>query len=231
MSIADKLTTIAENTSKVYEAGKDYIWEVVQQKGARTDYSYAFVQWDIDYIRPKYKVIPTHEYSTNQTFNKCKAKKIEAEYFDFSQKKYSTNSNAGCYYMFTTCSNLEEIEDIKLPLVPNYIYTFAWSNKLHTIGFPLKCDETTTWNNAFTQCYALENIEIEGVIGQNINVKDCKKLTKDSLLSILKTLSLNLTATKTITFSTVHQTTIETDPDCKPYYDAAKAVGWSFAFA
>lgn len=198
MSIAEKFEVIAD---EVYEKGKDYIWEVVQQKGNRPDYSYAFIYWDIDYIRPKYKVIPTHEYSTNQTFTKSKIKKVEKEYFDFSQKTHSTNSQAGCYYMFSTCTNLEEIEDIKMPLVPNYTYAFAWSDKLHTIGFPLKCDETTAWGNAFTRCSALKNIEIEGVIGKSgFNVSACTKLSGESIVSIIEALSTT-TSGLTVTLS------------------------------
>lgn len=230
--IATKLTTIAENIPKVYAAGKDYMWDIIQQKGERTNYASAFVYWNVDYVRPKYKVVPTHQFSSNQTFNSSKIKKVEAEYFDFSQKAFYNGSNAGVYYMFNACTLLEEIEDIKMPLVPNYSYAFAYCYKLHTIGFPLKCDETTTWSNTFTNCSALQNVTIDGKIGQkSFNVSTCKKLTKASLLSILKALSLDITATTTITFSTVHQITLETDEDCKPYYEAAKAAGWSFVFA
>lgn len=240
MNIEEKLQTITDNMPRIFDYGKsegikegrDYMWEVVQQGGNRKDYTCAFYLWDIEYIRPKYKVTPTEIYSLNQTFTKSKVKKVEKEYYDFSQKTYSANTNAGVYYTFSTCSNLEEIEDIGIPLVPNYIYAFGWCSKLHTIGSPLKCDETTSWNGAFESCANLQNFTIDGKIGvKNFNVKWSKKLTKDTILSVLKALSLDITATTTVTFSTVHQTTIETDPDCKPYYDAAKAAGWSFVYA
>ena len=55
MTISEKIEILKEKIPQVYEKGKDYIWEVVQQKGNRSDYSTAFVQWDMDYIRPKYK--------------------------------------------------------------------------------------------------------------------------------------------------------------------------------
>ena len=50
-----------------FEAGKqegkqeeyDAFWDMIQQKGNRADYSYAFLRWGGQYIRPKYKVIPT----------------------------------------------------------------------------------------------------------------------------------------------------------------------------
>ena len=228
MSIAEKFEVIAD---EVYAKGKEYIWEVVQQGGARTDYAYAFTMWDIDYIRPKYKVIPTGVGTGNQTFAKSKIKKIEKEYFDFSQKPRGANQSQGWYYMFSACSNLEVIEDIGMQPDFGYVYTYPYSYKLHTIEV-IRSDENTTWNNAFLDTIGLMNITIEGKIGQKgFNVKSCKKLTKASLLSILKALSLDITTTTTITFSTIHQSIIETDTDCKPYWEAAKNAGWSFVYA
>lgn len=231
MSIADKLTTIAENTSKVYEAGKDTLWDIVQQKGNRKDYSYFAFQWGTEYIRPKYKVVPTDVASGNQTFCQCKFKKAEAKYFDFSQKPRGTSNSQGWYYTFSTCTNLKEIEDIGMQADYSYLWTFPWCYNLHTIEV-LRTDENTFWANAFDSCHSLKNLTIEGTIGKSgFNVRWSTKLTKESLLSILKALSLNITETKTITFSTAHQETIETDPDCQPYWQAAKNAGWSFVYA
>ena len=46
MSIADKLTTIAENEQKVFDAGKqaeyDEFWDSFQSKGTRKDCQYLF---------------------------------------------------------------------------------------------------------------------------------------------------------------------------------------------
>lgn len=228
MSIAKKFEVIAD---EVYEKGKEYIWEVVQQKGNRKDYSYAFAYWATDYIRPKYKVVPTDVASGNQPFCKSKIKKVEKEYFDFSQKPYGTASTNGWYYTFSTCPNLEEIEDIGMQAMINYTYCFAWCGKLHTIAI-LRSNADTSWSYAFESCSSLQNITIEGKIGKKgFNVKWSKKLTKESLLSILKALSLDITETTTITFSTVHQSIIETDPDCESYWEAAKNAGWSFVYA
>lgn len=201
MSIAEKFEVIAD---EVYEKGKEYIWEVVQQGGTRTDYQSAFVQWDVDYIRPKYKVVPTYRFSCNQTFNSSKIKKVEAEYFDFSQKEYYESSTAGCYYMFGGCSYLEEIEDIKVPIVPNYTYAFGWCGKLHTIGFPLRCTETTTWSGAFEGCNSLQNVTIDGVIGKSINFKSSTKLSTKSIINIFESLSTTVTG-QTLT---LHSTSV-----------------------
>ena len=66
MSIAEKLTTIAENEIQVYEAGKqaeyDRLWDALQQKGSRTHYAYAFAYtgWSEEIFNPKYPITPTN---------------------------------------------------------------------------------------------------------------------------------------------------------------------------
>ena len=202
MSIAEKFEVIAD---EVYEKGKEYIWEVVQQKGNRKDYGMAFYMWDMEYIRPKYKVVPTDHYSGNQTFCKSTIKKAEKEYFDFSQKPSTSNSQSGWYYMFSTCTKLEEIEDIGMQAMNNYSYCFAWCGKLHTIAV-LRCDENTTWSNAFNSCYSLKNVTIEGVIGKSgFNVSACTKLSGASIVSIIEALS---TATSGLSV-TLSQTAVD----------------------
>lgn len=60
MSIAEKLTTVAENQQRVYDAGKqaeyDRFWDAYQQNGTRGSYSYAFggVAWTDETLKPKY---------------------------------------------------------------------------------------------------------------------------------------------------------------------------------
>ena len=66
MSIADKLTQIAENEPKVYDAGEkagkqseyDRFWDAFQNKGERTVYWYGFsgYGWTNDTLCPKYPI-------------------------------------------------------------------------------------------------------------------------------------------------------------------------------
>ena len=135
--------------------------------------------------------------------------------------------------LFAYSSSILEIPDLNIPILKKLSAVYGWCQKLHTIHGKIRVDENTSFSSTlFREDYALENMEIEGKIGQNnFNVKDCKKLTKASLLSILKALSLDITTTTTITFSTEHQSIIETDTDCKPYWEAAKNAGWSFVYA
>lgn len=53
----------------------------------------------------------------------------------------------------------------------------------------LKADSSQAFTNNFTNCVALENLIIEGAIGQNgFNIQPCSKLTHDSLVSIINAL-------------------------------------------
>ena len=61
MSIAEKLTQIAENEQKVYDAGKEAererFWEILQDGGNATWYAYFFAyKWTDEIYRPKYPV-------------------------------------------------------------------------------------------------------------------------------------------------------------------------------
>ena len=66
MSIADKLTTIAENEQKVYDAGAksehDKFWDAFQENGKRVSYSGVFVEairyWSKESFKPKYNIAP-----------------------------------------------------------------------------------------------------------------------------------------------------------------------------
>lgn len=74
MSIAEKLTKVAENVPKVYEAGQeagkktayDEFWDAFQQNGKRRDYRGAFGSgWTNDLFKPKYPIKPKDAYSYN----------------------------------------------------------------------------------------------------------------------------------------------------------------------
>lgn len=63
MSIAEKLTAIAENVPKVYEAGqkKEYnrFWDLYQNSGEIAGYAYAFAgfRWNDSTYTPKYPIV------------------------------------------------------------------------------------------------------------------------------------------------------------------------------
>lgn len=203
MSIAEKLTTIAENTPKVYDSGyskgtaegysqaESDFWDGFQENGNRTFYEYGFCNTAFEPLRPKHKVVPTSR--TICMFEHLKnTKVIEKAYFDLSQASVTSQSGSstgGHYATFrgNEYSSLEVIEDIGLQ-PGGYYQTFRFQRKLRTIEV-MRVLETTKFNAPFTDCYALENLTIEGTIGQNnFDVSSSTKLSHDSLMSIITAL-------------------------------------------
>lgn len=197
MSIAEKLTQIAENEQKVYDSGyskAEYDWWVnFTNSGYRQGYLYAFYQMSFEYIRPPFKIIPFEKTSTSNTFSGCrKLKKVEAKYFDFSQiEVIASNSPSDApYWTFANCNVLEEVEDVGISInIHSYHSTWKRCHKLHTIAI-VRSRIDTKWAEAFYQCNELKNLTIEGVIGQNgFNIQSSTKLTHDSLMSIINALA------------------------------------------
>lgn len=211
MDLTEHILRGKEDLDRVYEAGKnaggygdgyeagqqaayDSFWDGVQANGTRTDYEYAFAKWSCEYIRPKHKVVPTAR--TIMLFNgNPSLKKVEAKYFDLSKVSASTTTaTGGHYYVFTNCTSLEEIEDLGIP-AGTYDSTFRNCQKMKRIAV-VRSTADVKYTNAFMFDWALEDLTIEGVIGQNgFNVSDCP-LNHDSLMSIINALQENPTITK-----------------------------------
>lgn len=203
------------------QAEYDAFWDGVTNSGNRTDYVSAFRQWGNEYIRPNIKITPTAVDSKNQTFCECKnLKKIEAQYFDFSQTPIGTRANQSYYYTFSSCDKLEEIEDIGMQADFAYTYSFAYCGKLRTIA-KIRAKEETVFNNAFRGDYWLENVTFDGVIGQNIEFQWSTKLSADSIRNIMEHLS-GTASGKTLTLS---KTAVEASTTNGEYYFGAYAGG------
>lgn len=185
---AIKSGELPEKINDVYEAGQAQgereIWDALTNYNNRTDYEKTFSDSGYEYIRPPYKIYPKYKRSGSQTF--CEArnlKKIEAKYFDFSQKTQGTSSSEGYYFTFYSCNALEEIEDVGIQPDYGYYNTFN-CQKLKKIAV-IRSDENTRYSETFDFDYALEYVRFEGVIGQNgLNFRWSKKLTYDSCHSI-----------------------------------------------
>lgn len=189
----------AINALPTLEGAKNLFWEEIQNHGRRTNYRYGFAYWDSEYIRPKYKVVPT-SFSGSIFYDCNNLKKIEAGYFDFSQLPIGTSSEPSMHYTFAACDNLVEIEDVGLSPSFSYYYTFVWSSKLKKIA-KMRVDAATRFNNTFSNCYALEEVGIEGEIATNgLDFQSCDKLSKETINRVISCLSTS-TAGLTVTFS------------------------------
>lgn len=171
MSIADKLTTIAENVPKVYEAGKqseyDTFWDAFQSNGRKVAYldTFAGTGWTDAIFNPKYPINATlsgsYMFHNNQSI---------------TSTKVPITISASSSSVFNGCGGLKEIPSIKVT-------------------------EKVSFASWFTGCYSLETINFieDSVIANNIDFSPCPSLTAKSIVSIVEHLSDSVSG-KTVTF-------------------------------
>ena len=207
-TIVEKLSTIKENSEKIYEAGQDKIltdfnqifWDLFQEKGARADYTSAFSgqMWTDKTFKPLY-IINAPNFASTQMFKNSALKCPDfTNKVDFSKMKSALKlfENSTVQYLktldfsgvlsgffglnstFSGCRQLVTIEKLIMP--PN-------SGDAHS--------------SSFAQCYNLENIIFEGTNQKSISFEDCPKLSKESILSAINMLDNEVDDKPTITFN------------------------------
>lgn len=192
--IAAKLTAVADNIPKVYEAGQkseyDRFWDAYQNYGKKYNYDQAFGygNWSDDSYNPKYPLI-----------------------FE-SPESGAANSTAGRQAFY----NATQITDIKVPIYAKntrLARTFQLCTNLKTIP-RIYVEGVTSYEYGFTGCVALENVTFEGEIAKSLSFAD-SPLTVASMKSVISCLK-NLTGTSaagvnTITFNDACWTKLEAD--------------------
>lgn len=206
MSISDTIlsntNTIYLNQKEVFEAGKNQqdkeFWKEYQTGVSRNYINVMFAgpHWTEATFNPKYDIQP------NST----------AEYLFFFNNVQDLDAairKAGIIFDLSGCKNLNSLfRNYTGQIVPvistiscgiSDTYLFAYSSTLTTIKrLIVKNDGTQNFTGWFTSCSSLSNIVIEGVIGQNFDIKD-SPLTKESIESIVNALSTASTG-KTVSF-------------------------------
>lgn len=239
MTTAEKLTLIAENEQKIYDKGKadnlNDLWDIIQNGGARTAYTYGFAGWTEamkPYFKPKYDLRPTNGYAmftSNGAIDDLPALCEELDIvLDFS-------SCENMVYTFNSCS-VTRVGVVNTTKASALTGLFNSCTKLHTIEhLILKEDGSQTFTrNSFLYCPALENVTVSGTIGvSDLSFERSNKLTAASLTSILTALSKDssLASGKSIAFATASKAIIEADAAALEQYNAALAAGWTIAFA
>lgn len=204
------LSELSENVDTVYQKGKqtqtDAFWESAQKTSAgalRTDYSYAFAgaMWNDETYLPKYNIAPSncsnmffHNYEIHSPF-KC------SEYPN-APITIDTSSSTSFDRFIYDCV-VKAVPTINTTAATRLFSAFSYAVGLETIDkLILKSDGSQTFSSVFQGTTTLENIVIEGTIGQNgFDVSPCTKLTHDSLLSIINALKdySGTTTPKTVT--------------------------------
>lgn len=224
MSIAEKLTQIAENEQKVYEAGKqaeyDRFWDEYQQNGGRTDYRGAFcgAGWTEETLLPKYSVKPVR---AAYMFDSCKYEgdldnlfKNRGLELDFS----GCNDMASLFFQ-TRIVKVGTIDCSKVSATNNIASVFN-SEFLRVVRnfIPPKVAMAAS-------CFQLnlETFNVGGTITKSINLSRCSKLKDASVQSIIDNLAdLTGQTAQTVNF---HSTVV--DKLTVEQYDAITAKNWT----
>lgn len=126
--------------------------------------------------------------------------------------------------VFTHSKITNTVVDIIAEAKVNFNATFG--NCLQLVTIPrLVVTKDCYYTNTFLNCTALENLNIEGVIGgKGFDVSPCTKLTHDSLMTIINALENKTSGTWTVTLGTANLAKLT---------DAEKAIatgkGWTLA--
>ena len=175
--------TVSYHKSYGMQTEYDRFWDLYQNNGNRTNYSYAFggIGWTTDTFKPKYNINATASY---EMFRSCALKLDLVELLDdlgITLDTSNCTSIGNMYYQ----SNFTRIGEVSATANKSLANVFAATPNLVTIDkFILKSDGTNTFSSVFNNSNALENITIEGVIGNDFDIH-WSPLTHDSLMSII----------------------------------------------
>lgn len=165
MSMAEKLTTVAENMPKVYEAGQRDVEKMFTGDGARYYYAYGFMQQDWSGFVFSKPLVPSG--SIYNMFASYKGEYLPQN-IDLSKALVTGTDAARLFYY---ASNLLEADCMGLKAGAALSSVFRGCEKLKKIT-GLNSNESNTFSSTFLECYALEEIEINGVIGTDIAFPD-----------------------------------------------------------
>ena len=189
MSIAEKLTTVAENVPKVYEAGqtaeRELLWDSMLRGTVKTN---LFSYWNTEAFYPTRDIVLTGSsfstFSMFGTYNGVSQNPINLKQrleecgvtFDVSGV---TNAN----YMFSWAT-FTHLPVIDLSSATSMRGTFQGGNILVYIEKLILSPNGTSVTDAFNTVTALKEIRIEGLIIKDFDIKKAP-LTAESAKSII----------------------------------------------
>lgn len=233
MTTAEKLLQISEGVDKVealntelaqtlyggdtgYRGHYDEFWDEFQKYGNRTRYMSGFAGdgWTNKTFKPKYNIAGNQ--SMSSLFYACGIKGDLVEILSNAGVTLDTSKTTSLNSAFnsTYITRVGVISCEGITSASGCLQIFIQSTKLVTIDkLILKSDGSQKLTSSFDGCSALENLTIEGVIGQNgFDVQYSPKLSKASITSIINALStttngLTVTLSKTAVESAFGSTT------------------------
>ena len=211
MSIADKLTTIAENEQKVYDAGAksehDKFWDAFQENGKRTYYNQGFIAairyWSKESFKPKYNIAPKGSinnmfYIRDNTYVPTVYPKIEMDKLeDELGIKFDFSNATDFSYAFADGGFWRTLNVIDISKATNTSYAFygGYTNgvggyRLAKINELIVSENTPFDSSTFGYQNELTKLIVSGTIAKNgFNVQRSEWLNYASLVSIKNALA------------------------------------------
>ncbi len=207
--VSEKLRIASENVPRVYAAGYEHgytegnikgmsdFWDCFQQNGARTDYSYAFVMWNGEIFDPKHDIVP---YTASYMFDRFNTSQ-GCETIDLAERMEKlgvrldtslTNNFLGAF----SGANISRIGILDLSSGINMSSVFEGNADMPVLERidKIVCSENNMWDNSsFRNLSALTYLRFEGVIAHSIGLQWSIRLDKESILSVIKALSPDVT--------------------------------------
>ena len=203
----ESMNTIETNNQRIYDAGYDSgkqaeydaFWDGLLDYGTRINYNYFLNGKEMDWFKPKYDIKPRDAswFARDWGFNNGKKPLDLAEVLRECGVKMDFSNATNVAYLFYNAkiSHLPEI-NVSNATAFNYL---MFGNAVKTIDkFIAPTNKPMT--QVFGYCSSLENIVFGSEIGGDLIMKDAKKLSKDSIKSVINCLSTT-TSGLTVTLS------------------------------
>ena len=202
MTIAENLKEIHDNVQKVHDAGYkkgndngyvqayDDYWTAYHTNTEMTNGRHRFYGWEIN----EKTFRPQQDFTVTDFYRMFTRTKGEFDLVELCEKrgvemvlKAAAINNSMNAFGQSEVVRIGEV-DISVGTGNYWQGTFEQCTKLHTIE-KLVLSEKVYPLSMFTNCFQLQNLTIEGTIGQNgFNVQNASLLTHDSLMSIINAL-------------------------------------------
>lgn len=187
MSIAEKLTTIAENEKKVYDKGADdantRFWNGFTDNRNRLTYTKAFQYTDFSGMTIPNGLVLSNEMVCQSMFINYNGTTLPMGIDMSNVNLNATKTQMASYRMFQGNEFLKYVHDMNLPAMDYYNFAFAFCYELETIEM-IRSNQASDFSNAFEECYKLKNITFDGVIGTDLNFIN-SPLSKESVYNII----------------------------------------------
>jgi hypothetical protein len=222
----------------VFDAGAqseyDRFWDRMQHYGERTSYYQAFCvsTFPLDEFKPKYDMYVTNAGYMFAYWNTSRKEGYDIwKWLDLRQESIGVVLDFSAATSFQSCFQgnyqLVAVGTFDTRNATALSSTFYYAQNLHTIEkLILKDDGSQTFSNPFLVCNALENIVVEGKIGNAVSFTNSTKLTHDSLMSIIGAL-LDISGTGTTKTLTLGTTNLKKLTDAEKKIATDK--GWTLA--